>query len=208
MLFFDYLLIDNKAIQSFVIWCESTLIFFGKFLLKNIVKIPIFGQHTNNDFWMNKISILLIFFTFLISCQKSNEGNALGEEITLSENDDYFVDGDYCAEVNYYNPNTGTQSSYTLTVEVSDNELVKINFPNGGYFDDEITNGALDSSGEASFTSNKGYDYTVKITGRGSNCFENVPMAEQCNGITENGDQCQNETDNPNGFCWQHEDQE
>lgn len=30
-------------------------------------------------------------------------------------------------------------------------------------------------------------------------------MAEQCQGITENGDQCQNETDNPSGYCWQHE---
>lgn len=157
---------------------------------------------------MNKISILLIFFTLLISCQESKVSQELKDPMGFLDLKNKYADGDYCAEVSYYNPNTETQSSYTLTIEVSNNEVVKINFPNGGYFDDEITNGALDSSGEASFTSNKGYDYTVKITGRGSNCFENVPMAEQCNGITENGDQCQNETDNPNGFCWQHEDQE
>lgn len=162
---------------------------------------------------MNKISILLISLSFFISCLESNGSNTSDDSMALYNDqvsyvdEEIYADGDYCAEVSYYNPNTGTQSSYTLTIEVSNNEVVKINFPNGGYFDDEITDGTLDSSGEASFTSNKGYDYTVQITGDAGDCFEDVPMAEQCNGTTEDGDQCENETDNPNGFCWQHEDQ-
>lgn len=163
---------------------------------------------------MNKFSILLISLSLFISCLESNDSDTSDDPMALYNeqvsyvDEEIYADGDYCAEVSYYNSNTGTQSSYTLTIEVSNNEVVKINFPNGGYFDDEITNGILDSSGEATFTSNKGYDYTVQITGDAGDCFEDVAMAEQCNGITEDGDQCQNETDNPNGFCWQHEDQE
>ena len=41
------------------------------------------------------------------------------------------VDGDYCAEIDYYYSKTGTESTYTLKVEIEDNELVKIYWPNG-----------------------------------------------------------------------------
>lgn len=156
---------------------------------------------------MNKISILLIFFTLLISCQQSKGTQGLKDPKGFLDIKDKYSDGDYCAEVNYYNSKTRTQSSYTLTIEVSNNEVIKINFPNGGYFDDEITDGTLDSSGEASFTSNKGYEYEVKITGEAEDCFKNVAIAKQCNGITKKGKQCQHKTDNPNGLCWQHGDQ-
>ena len=39
--------------------------------------------------------------------------------------------GVYCANVHYYNPNTGTDSEYVLTLEVENNQLLKVNFPNG-----------------------------------------------------------------------------
>jgi len=109
--------------------------------------------------------------------------------------------------VEYYNPNTGTSSTYTLTIEVYDNELEQLNWPNGGYLDD-FSSVEFDEDGYAEFTSDKGYDYTVQITGDSGDCFEDVPMAVQCNGITEDGDQCENLTDNYSGYCWQHEDQE
>lgn len=156
---------------------------------------------------MQKI-LLLIFTLFLLySCSKAESSDAETDLLEFSSSEE-FSDGEYCAEVEYYNPNTGTESSYTLTVEVSNNEIVKINFPNGGYLDDEISDGTLDSSGEATFTNDKGYQYRVKLVGDAAGCFESVPMAEQCQGITEDGDQCQNETDNASGYCWQHEDQE
>ena len=34
-----------------------------------------------------------------------------------------YADGEYCASIDYYNPNTGTSSTYDLTVEVQDNDL-------------------------------------------------------------------------------------
>lgn len=108
--------------------------------------------------------ILLLIFTLFVfySCSKSEssdvESNGL-KFISTADISGEFSDGDYCAEVEYYNPNTGTQSSYTLTVEVSNNEIVKIDFPNGGYLDDEISDGTLDSSGEATFTNHKELSY-------------------------------------------------
>ena len=73
---------------------------------------------------------------------------------------------------------------------------------------DDFTSVKFDEDGFAEFTSDKGYDYTIQITGDTGGCFENAPMAEQCIGITEDGDQCENQTDNYSGYCWQHEDQE
>lgn len=93
-------------------------------------------------------------------------------------------------------------------MDVENNEIVKINFPNGGYFDNEISDGSLDEDGRASFSNSKGYNYEAQITGDKGNCFENVPMAKQCVGTTKDGSQCANMTDNPTGYCWQHEDQE
>ncbi|WP_142687404.1 hypothetical protein [Chitinophaga polysaccharea] len=49
-----------------------------------------------------------------------------------SEKTEEYPDDTYCAEVEFYNPDTGTRSGYTLTVEVEDNEVTRINFPNGG----------------------------------------------------------------------------
>ncbi|MFN8144914.1 MAG: hypothetical protein U0073_10865 [Bacteroidia bacterium] len=74
-------------------------------------------------------------------------------------------DGDHQADVQYFNPNTGTRSTYTLTVEVENGEIVKIYWPNGGWLDEShFTATELDEDGSASFTSDKGYEYTVTIT--------------------------------------------
>ncbi|WP_289039929.1 hypothetical protein [uncultured Zobellia sp.] len=161
---------------------------------------------------MTRALILIFGFILLLGCKekKSNSErtfrNAQSEyNSDYEENDNW--DGEYCADIEYYNPSTGTSSDYTLTIEVSDNELEQINWPSGGYLDD-FSNVEFDEDGYAEFTSDKGYDYTVQITGDTGDCFENVPMAEQCNGITEDGDQCENSTDNYSGYCWQHEDQE
>lgn len=72
-------------------------------------------------------------------------------------------DGNHVAEVDYYNPNTGTRSKYTLFVEVQNNELLRIFWPNGGYLDDfEFVE--FDSGGYCSFTTDKEYEYNVQIT--------------------------------------------
>ncbi|CAG2531820.1 MULTISPECIES: hypothetical protein [Maribacter] len=161
---------------------------------------------------MTRTLIIIFGFILLLGCkEKKNNSERTNRNAQSEYNSDYKEndnwDGEYCADIEYYNPSTGTSSDYTLTIEVSDNELEQINWPNGGYLDD-FSSVEFDEDGYAEFTSDKGYDYTVQITGDTGDCFENVPMAEQCNGITEDGDQCENSTDNYSGYCWQHEDQE
>ncbi len=145
-----------------------------------------------------------------------NEESSYSEESNHSsysegdeETEDPYPDGTYCADVEYYNPNSGTNSDYTLKVEVENNEVIQINWPNEGWMDNDHFSGAeLDEDGYTSFTSDKGYDYEIQITGEADNCFVDVPQAYQCSGTTEDGDECENMTDNSNGLCWQHQDQE
>ena len=80
-------------------------------------------------------------------------------------------DGEYCATVTYYNPNTGTASEYTLTVLVSDNELERINFPTGWLDRDHFDYTEVDEDGHASFVSDRGYEYTVQIIGDVEDCY-------------------------------------
>lgn len=101
-------------------------------------------------------------FTSLIftSC---SEGSFSNEDEDEEENG---FDGEYCADVEYYNPNTGTRNTYSLNVIVSDNELVEIQFPNGGWMDnDHFSPEELDDNGYCTITSDKGYEYSVQITG-------------------------------------------
>ena len=115
--------------------------------------------------------IRLVFFVFsLVSCGSSNsENDDFSEEEFAIEGQtaDGFEDGTYCANVSYYNPNTGTSNTYTLEVEVDNNEVVQINWGNGGWMDeDHFSAQDLDGNGYCSFSSDKGYDYTVQITSR------------------------------------------
>lgn len=93
-----------------------------------------------------------------------------GSSTTESSYEDYdselsHPDGTFSADVNYYNPNTGTSSTYTLDVEVENNEVTVIYWPNGGQLDDShFTPQELDSNGSCFFTSDQGYDYEVTIT--------------------------------------------
>ncbi len=171
------------------------------------------------------IVILLFVLTFL-SCKNKQDNNAIPNEnshsspstnsSTYSSNNESnneeiekYPDDTYCAEVEYYNPNTGTRSTYTLTVEVQSNEIIEINFPNGGWLDNDHFSGAeLEEDGTTSFTSDRGYQYEISIIGSSSQCFtDNVPRAVQCRGETEDGEQCEHMTDNANGLCWQHQNQ-
>lgn len=113
-------------------------------------------------------SILLKVTTFsllfsLTSCN-DNIDNASGDSFETEAKK--YPDGDYCAEVTYYNPNTGTRNTYTLNVEVEGNELTQINWPNGGWLDDShFSPEELDENGSCSFVSDRGYEYDVQITG-------------------------------------------
>jgi hypothetical protein len=112
---------------------------------------------------------LILFLLLLITFQSCSSGNNDASEVESTEVTDYsdrYADGTYCADVEYYNPNTGTRSTYTLNVEVEDNQLTVIHWPNGGWIDDsDFSPEELDSDGSCSFTSDRGYEYTIQITG-------------------------------------------
>lgn len=142
--------------------------------------------------------------------QNSSDG-LYNNDVNSDDNEasEKYPDDIYCAEVEYHNPNTGTTSSYTLTVEVENNEIITINWPSGGWLDEDNFSGAeLDEDGSTYFTSDYGYEYNIRIIGSSRNCFTNVPMARQCYGITKSGLRCKNMTDNPNRLCWHHQYQD
>lgn len=116
-----------------------------------------------------KFLLLLITIITFTSCKEDNNSSSEDDtELTTTDEDgnEVYPDGTYCADVEYYNPNTGTNSTYTLNVEVENNELTVIHWPNGGWLDEShFTPEELDSSGSCSFTSDQGYEYTVQITG-------------------------------------------
>ncbi len=72
-------------------------------------------------------------------------------------------DGRYVAEVEYYNPRTGTRSTYTLWVEVEDGRLVTIYWPNGGWLDDDHFTPPEIVDGVAHFESDREVEYSVVI---------------------------------------------
>lgn len=134
--------------------------------------------------------------------------NINSDDTESDEPEDSYPDDVYCADVEYHNPHSGASSSYTLTIEVENHEIVKINFPSGWLDIDQFDAAELGDDGNASFTSDRGYEYEVQIIGKEAGCFTNVPRAVQCRGITEDGEQCEHLTDNLNGLCWMHQDQE
>ena len=115
-----------------------------------------------------KVLILLVALISLFSCKKT-ESSYDQEETSSSVNDettDAYPDGTYCADIEYYNPDTGTRSTYTLNVEVESHEVTVIQWSNGGWLDSSHFNPEeLDSSGSCSFTTFDGNQYDVQITG-------------------------------------------
>lgn len=87
-----------------------------------------------------------------------------------------YPDGTYCATINYDNPNTGTSSTYTLNVEVVNNQLTQINWNNGGWLDDShFTPPELNENGYCMFRSDMGYEYHVHITGSECSTTDVIP---------------------------------
>jgi hypothetical protein len=128
---------------------------------------------------MKKQLTLLLALT-LISCFNSSNEN---EEYEYDSSDDSYnskssrfsssyadeeveeeeFDGTYEAEIDYYNPETGTRSTYTLEVEVENGELTVIQWPNGGWLDSSHFYPPDITSGHASFESDEGHEYEVRL---------------------------------------------
>lgn len=148
-----------------------------------------------------KILLILIAAISFTSCKK-NSDSGYGEEYATEVESGYYPDGTYCADIDYYNPDTGTSSTYSLNVEVENNEVTVIKWPNDGWLDSShFTPEELDSSGYCSFTTFDGKQYNIQITG--SECVttdaavidsdEEETTCPQCSGIKyEYEDICEN----------------
>ncbi len=122
-----------------------------------------------------KSMIIGLVMTFTSCGEKSSNGR---NSSYYSEEDGY-EDGTYCAEIDYYYSETGTNSTYTLEVEIENNELTVIHWPNGGWLDDSHFLPPDISDGIASFTSDRGVDYTVKIIGQEGDCLLNNHVTDE-----------------------------
>jgi hypothetical protein len=119
------------------------------------------------------LGIIISLSTFWTSCGQASdqEYDATSDEYFYDEEidsdeeqDEGYEDGTYTASVDYYNPETGYSATYTLEVEVFDNEVTVIYFPNDGYLDeDHIWPTALNSFGYASVDGENGKTYEVQI---------------------------------------------
>lgn len=86
------------------------------------------------------------------------------EEEEFQDNTYGFEDGSYSATVDYYNPSTGYSATYSLTVEVYNNQVTTIYFPNDGYLDeDHIWPDELDENGFVSIEGEDGKTYDIQI---------------------------------------------
>tara|TARA_R100000935_G_C2743644_1_gene126899 strand:- start:92 stop:502 length:411 start_codon:yes stop_codon:yes gene_type:complete len=75
-----------------------------------------------------------------------------------------YEDGTYTATVYYNNPETDYSATYTLDVEVEDNEVTIIYFPNDGYLDeDHIWPEELDDQGYVMIYGEEGKTYEIQI---------------------------------------------
>lgn len=110
-----------------------------------------------------KIVLLFVLVLFAQSCKKSSASYDYEEyEYETSEQ---FPDGTYCADVEYYNPETGTRSSYTLNVDVESNEVTVIHFSRGWLDDSEFSSETLDDNGYCNITLYDGREFEIQITG-------------------------------------------
>lgn len=105
----------------------------------------------------------IAFLLFLLkSCTNGSTAISEGhgeEELRPAAN----YEGEFCANVKYFNPNTGTESDYTLLVEVEEDLLKEIKWPDGGWLDDTHFDPIDISTGIATFTTFDGKQYVITL---------------------------------------------
>lgn len=118
---------------------------------------------------MIKHLLNILFLIFVLTACWSENYDIEGQS------EEGFEDGTYCADVTYYNPNTGTSNDYTLQVKVSNNDVIRIDFGNGGHLDSRhMDTETLNENGECKITSDRNYEYSIHITGRNCGHADNV----------------------------------
>ena len=116
-----------------------------------------------------KFVFILVLIAFTQSCkEKTSRSNSYynnSESDYYYEDEEAYPDDTYCADVDYYNPDTGTRSNYTLNVEVEDNEVTVIHFSTGWLDSSEFSSEALDEDGYCSIRLYDGRQFDIQITG-------------------------------------------
>jgi hypothetical protein len=122
--------------------------------------------------------ILFLFTTWLIfGCKESSKSSFVTSQDTdvnehklniakeeASETNCGFKDGTHSAAVNYYNPKTKHTAQYDLKVHVKDCSIVQIDFPNGGWLDeDHIPQTPINENKEAVLTDDKGRIWKIHL---------------------------------------------
>jgi hypothetical protein len=119
---------------------------------------------------MKHFFLIFLLFNFLmvsVGCNSAAEKESCEDLISNGESGESFnseyQDGTYCADVEFYNPSTGTRNTYNLDVEVELGELTLIHWPNNGWLDNTHFSPEDITSGECEFKSDKGYVYTIVL---------------------------------------------
>lgn len=110
---------------------------------------------------MNTLKIgTCILFLALSSCTTLDSDRDNEEVLTVCD----FEDGIHRATVDYYNPDTDFSNTYMLDVEVEDCQVVKIEFPKGGWLDsDHIEPTEIENDGSCSIEDDEGRTYSIQI---------------------------------------------
>lgn len=133
---------------------------------------------------MRKLKLLLILLAIIAftSCKKDNSNSGATEEFSVHTDDDTadeYPDGTYCADIDYYNPDTSKRSTYTLNVEVENNNVTVIQWTNGGWLDSShFSPEELDSDGSCSFSTYDGKQYDIQITGPECSYTDNAKVSD------------------------------
>ena len=134
---------------------------------------------------MKQLSFLLLFslfnFTFYSCSSTSDKKENIEKPVKYSSSPSYnrnntndeddessssckIEDGTYSATVDYNNPETGYSNTYTLDIDVESCQVVQINFPKGGWLDEDHIDAAdIDEDGNASVSGENGKTYEVHI---------------------------------------------
>ena len=109
------------------------------------------------------MNIATLFLLISFSCISCNY-ESIDESQEETEPGCEYKDGTHSATVDYYNPETGYNTTYDLEVEVQDCEVIQINFPKGGWLDsDHISPTALDENGNATIEDDQGRTWEIHL---------------------------------------------
>jgi len=107
------------------------------------------------------LGLILLLMQF-VACKACKEDAK--ESVEKKEDSSYKYNGVYCAFVTYYNPKTKFDNAYALNVEIENNFLKRIIFPQGGWLDEtHFTPQEFKDQYGVYFTTFDGKSYTIKL---------------------------------------------